>query len=242
MPGKKLDEPCSGSRSDVDEQFCCPGRSAQENVVCKRLLFDHILKQKQAFGMCACILKSCYDRIVYTAASITMQWVGIPSQKIQSMFGSVQKLVHKVRTLFGDSTGTYGGEIDKDLFEFPAQGTGQGNGTAPSIWSVLSLTIFDILHEAGYGTTTFVYALSSGLFWLCGFSYVNDCDLFRLGDNVDIVVSELKGMLAMWDHLMKVNGTAIAPNKCWWHLANFSWKGRKWYTKVIMCSLTVQTV
>ena len=211
----------------ANEQFCRPGRSAQENAVCKRLIFDHIRTKKKAFGMCSCDLKSCYDRIVHTAASIAMQRVGISLSKIQSMFGCVQKLVHRIRTLFGDSEDSYGGNEDTHRFKFPPQGAGQGNGAAPSIWSVLSSTIFEILHEEGY-SSTFVCALSCGLFKLCGFSYVDDCDLFRLGDNPASVAAEMKGMLAMWDHLMEVTGAAIAPDKCWWYLADFSWKDGKW--------------
>ena len=32
----------------------------------------------------------------------------------------------------------------------------------------------------------------------------------------------------MWDELMEVNGAAIAPDKCWWYLVDFVWKGGKW--------------
>ena len=143
------------------------------------------------------------------------------------MFGSVQKLIHRIRTLYGDSKGTYGGRYDRKKYKYPPQGTGQGNGAAPSIWSVLSSTVFEILHAEGYGTD-FVFALSSGLFKLCGFSYVDDCDLLRIGDQVEIVHSEVQKMLTMWDELMEVNGGAIAPDKCWWYLADFVWKDGKW--------------
>ena len=35
-------------------------------------------------------------------------------------------------------------------------------------------------------------------------------------------------MLELWDSLMEVNGAAIAPDKCWWYMVDFKWKGVKW--------------
>ena len=81
------------------EQFSRPGHSAQENAICKRLLFDYIRTSRQPFGMCACNLKSCYDCIVHTAASIALQCIGVPLGKIKGMFGAVQKLIHHARSL-----------------------------------------------------------------------------------------------------------------------------------------------
>ena len=209
------------------EQFSRPGRSSQENVLCKRLLFDYCRAQKKPFGMCACDLKSCYDRIVHTAASIALQRIGVPLGKIKTMFGAVQRLVHHVRTLFGTSKESYGGDTDP-TFVLPPQGMGQGHGTGPTIWSILSSTIFEILHEEGFASD-FMFSISKGLFHLCGFSYVDDCDLLYVGTEINIVAEKLKGMIAMWDDLMEVNGGAIAPDKCWWYLVDFQWRNGKWY-------------
>ena len=66
-----------------------------------------------------------------------------------SMFDTIQKLKHQVRTAFGDSEDTFGGELWRDLE--PLMGVGQGNGAGPAIWAVIS-TIFDTLRENGFGT------------------------------------------------------------------------------------------
>ena len=210
------------------EQFSRPGRSAQENAVCKRLIFDLTRTTRRPFGMCACDLKSCYDRIVHSAASIALQRIGVPLGKIKTMFGAVQRLVHHVRTLFGTSQKLYGGP-DDDTFSLPPQGMGQGHGSGPTIWSVLSSTIFEILHKEGYASE-FAFAISKGLFHLCGFSYVDDCDLLCLGEgnDIEIVASKMQSMLKMWDELMEVNGGAIAPDKCWWYLIDFRWRNGQW--------------
>ena len=122
----------------VKEQYSSPGRSAQDNALNKRLVFDQFRFKKKPFGMCTCDLKSCYDRIVHSAASIALQRIGIALPRIQCMFATVQRLVHRVRTAYGRSEGTFGGDTHNYLL--PPQGTGQGNGAAPAIWSILSST------------------------------------------------------------------------------------------------------
>ena len=91
---------------------------------------------------------------------------------------------------------------------------GQGNGAGPTVWSILSSTVFEELHARGY-STGFCYAISSGLYQLCGFSFVDDCDLLANGTNAEQVHNKLQSVLTLWDKLMEVNGAAIAPDKCW---------------------------
>ena len=211
-----------------DEQFSRPGRSAQDNALSKRLVFDFFRLRKQPLGMCACDLKSCYDRVVHTAASLALQRVGIPLPRIQCMFSTVQRLIHRIRTAYGLSQESFGGISTK--FKKPPQGMGQGNGAGPTVWSVLSSTVFEELHARDY-SSSFCYALSTGLYKLCGFSYVDDCDLLADGDTATEVHDKLQTVLTLWDKLMEVNGAAIAPDKCWWYLIDFVWSAGKWKYK-----------
>ena len=209
----------------AEEQYSRPGRSAQDNALNKRLMFDYQRYRRQPFGMCACDLKACYDRIVHNAASLALQKVGMRQSDVVSMFGTIQQLIHKVRTAFGDSVETY--RNDNPSFAIPAQGTCQGNGSGPSVWSIICSTIFDILHKNGYGSS-FCYAISRGLYTICGFAYVDDCDLFYLGNTPDEIIIGMQSMLTLWDELMEVTGAAIAPDKCWWYLVDFTWKRGRW--------------
>ena len=209
----------------TEEQYSRPGRSAQDNAMNKRLMFDYQRIKRQPFAMCACDLKSCYDRIVHNAASLALQRVGVRQSDIASMFGTIESMTHKVRTAFGDSEATY--DADNPEFLLPIQGTCQGNGAGPSIWSILCSTIFEVLHSEGY-SSVFIYAISRGIYELCGFAYVDDCDLFFLGNDADEIFDGLESMLKMWDSLMEVTGAAIAPDKCWWYLVEFTWKRGRW--------------
>ena len=206
------------------EQFSRPGRSSQDNALGKRLVFDHFRFIKAPFGICSCNLKSCYDRVVHSAASLALQRVGVPPLALQCMFGTIQNLIHKVRTAYGTSQLTFGG---KSTYLCHPQGLGQGNGAGPTIWSILSSTVFASLHAQGF-STAFCSALSMGLMNLCGFSYVDDSDLIADGLTVSQVYEKLQSILTEWDNLMQVNGAAIAPDKCWWYLVDFEWNDGKW--------------
>ena len=93
-------------------------------------------------------LKGCYDRIVNNAAALALLRIGVSKAKIHSMFDTIQRMVHRIQTGFGDATETYGGDDIID-WEFTPQGVLQGNASGPTIWSVLSLVIFEILHDKG---------------------------------------------------------------------------------------------
>ena len=207
------------------EQFSRPGRSAQDNALGKRLVFDHFRFAKSPFGICSCDLKSCYDRVVHSAASMALQRIGVPLESIKCMFGTIQNLIHCVRTAYGKSDKTFGGP--SCLYQCPPQGLGQGNGAGPTVWSILCSTVFEALHVQGY-STQFCSALSLGLLRMCGFAYVDDSDLIADGSTVGEAYSKLQQILTEWDHIMQVNGAALALDKCWWYLIDFTWKHGKW--------------
>jgi hypothetical protein len=93
-------------------------------------------------------LKSFYDRIVHTAASLSLQRQGIQESEVICMFSTLQDLEHHIRTAFRDSKDTYGG----DIWVIPMQGIYQGNGAGPIIWAVVSSPLLQIMKEEGFGT------------------------------------------------------------------------------------------
>jgi hypothetical protein len=76
-----------------------------------------------------------------------MQRNGVPRSVVDCLFSTLQNATHKVRTGYGDSTGTYGGSN----WTIPMHGIGQGNGTRPAIWAVLSSPILNMLRTNGHG-------------------------------------------------------------------------------------------
>jgi hypothetical protein len=79
--------------------------------------------------LCSNDMKSCYDRIVHAVASLCLQRQGISESEVVCVFSTLQNLEHTIRTAYGDSEDTYGG----DMWVIPMQGVYQGNGAGPLI-------------------------------------------------------------------------------------------------------------
>ena len=208
------------------EQFSRPGRSAIDQTIAKRCTFDHHRSRRLTYSICSSDLAGCYDRIVHTAAALALLRLGLDHAKVLSMFDSIQRMVHKVRTAFGDSEESYGGDDLGDWQNYP-QGILQGNASGPAIWSILSSVVFEILQARGY-SNHFCSAISQQLFLLVGFSYVDDCDLFQSGTDKNEVLESMQELLNNWGGLMKVTGGALRSDKSWWYLVEFVWHRGKW--------------
>ena len=213
--------------SFATEQFSRPGRSAIDQCISKRCAIDHHRSRRLCFAMTSCDLAGCYDRIVHTAAALALLRIGISHSKIETMFNSIQKMVHKIRTAFGDSETTYGGEeIHPDWRAYP-QGVLQGNASGPAIWAVLSSVIFDILRNRGF-SVHFCGAISRELFIIVGYSYVDDCDLFQSGEDPVEVLESMQNLIRSWGSLVEVTGGALRPDKSWWYLIEYVWNRGQW--------------
>ena len=98
-------------------------------------------------------LKSCYDRVSHAPAYLAMRSYGIPSQPIQSMFQSIQDMQYYTFTAHGMSKSSFGGK-EKGYNAAP-NGLGKGNGEGPSVWSVVSSKMFQVMHIRDASTTIF---------------------------------------------------------------------------------------
>jgi hypothetical protein len=113
----------------------------------KRLTFDLMGQKRRPGALCFNNAKSCYDHIVHAIASLSVQQVGAPKEPIVCMFSTIQNLNHHIRTIFGDSTILFGG----NLWVVPVQGVGQGNGAGPQIWAVVSTPVLKMRRAEGHG-------------------------------------------------------------------------------------------
>ena len=76
-----------------------------------------------------------------------MQRHGVPKVAVDCLFTTLQDAEHKVRTAFGDSSLSYGG----NNWVVPIHGIGQGNGAGPAIWAVVSTPLLNLLRSKGCG-------------------------------------------------------------------------------------------
>lgn len=205
----------------ADEQYAKPGVSAQDQCLTRRLIFDFVRFTRQSLAMASSDLKSCYDRIVHSAASLAMQKCGIQPNTVKVMFDTIQKCEHTIRTAYGASTHTYGG---KGSYTLPVMGVGQGNGAGPQMWAVISAVLFLAMHMEGF-STPFCQKMTQKFLSLTGFMYVDDMDLICIGDGIDDdgIIEELQLMLGYWNKLVRVTGGALEPNKSGWYSFSQRW-------------------
>ena len=203
-------------------------KSANTHALNKRLIFDILRQKRQSSAICSCDLKSCYDRVVHAFAALAMRRAGVAESATVSMFDTIQKLVHRVRTAFGDSIDSFGGEIWRDLE--PLFGLGQGNGAGPAIWAIISSIFFDVLKKNGYGavlTTPF----SKEILKIEGIGFVDDTDILQTGlayDDYMDIAEKLQAAVALWEKCTELSGGCLVPSKSWWTIVDFTWNKGRW--------------
>ena len=94
-----------------DEQFARPNRSSVEDIITKCCTLDHRHSTRWSFAITGYDLTSCYDRIIHTAAALALLRIGISHTRIENMFSTIQKMIHRIRTIYGNSDISYGGEL-----------------------------------------------------------------------------------------------------------------------------------
>ena len=111
-----------------------------------------------------------------------MRQIGAAEPIIVSMFKTIQKLKYTVRTAFGDTKLSFGGEEWRDLEAL--MGIRQGNGAELTIWAVISLVFFNVLREIGYGAILKV-PFSNNELYIAGFGFVDSTDILQTGLGID---------------------------------------------------------
>ena len=214
----------------VTEQYSAPGRKCIDHVINRELYFDLIRYQKTSGGMAAVDLKSCYDRVLHAPAYLAMRSYGIPSAPIESMFQTIQDMKYFTFTFHGKSKISFGGK-EKGYSAAP-NGLGQGNGGAPSAWSIVSLKMFEVMHKRGMATTI-TSPITKSSVEVCGFAYVDDTDLITMQENnchTD-AKNHMQETINEWEAVSKVTGGALVPSKCWSWIIAFEWDGDRWCYK-----------
>eukprot|EP00957_Ditylum_brightwellii_P204348 15338837-Ditylum_brightwellii.AAC.1 len=106
-------------------------KAADIQALNTRLYYDYVLLERTPATSTFIDLDSNYDLVAHSIASLALQWVNTPKAPIQCTFTTLQDMVHTVRTAYGDSIESYGGDLWALPCSPPPQGLGQGNGAAP---------------------------------------------------------------------------------------------------------------
>lgn len=113
--------------------------------------------------------KGCFDRIVLLAAFLVLRRLGIPFSALKAMIEVIMNMKHTVKTIYGESTQTYGGEGTLP------NGFMQGNGMAGQGFSAISSVLLDICRDEGYGFQS-TSAINGKPVTAVGTMFVDDLD------------------------------------------------------------------
>ena len=220
---RKMMHHCVDTKQLAHEQYSIPGKKSIDHALNKRSIFDINRYKKNTLAMASCNLKSCFDRVAHTPAVLAMASKGIPVQPMHSMFETLQNTQFITRTAFGDSEESFGGQ--EDGFIAAPQTLGQGNGTGPQIWAIVSSKMFEVLQNEGLATKIITPITKEALEPL-GFAYVDNADIIAMADGheADETFKKMQETLNYWEGVAKTTGGALAPNKCWWYLVEIRWK------------------
>ena len=85
-------------------------------------------------------------------------------------------MTYFIRTIFGDSKGSYGGDQD-----IPFQGTFQGNDASPEIWLLISIYLVLMMKKEDH-VSNIKSPISGIVLTLVGFLFVDDKDSVIMGE------------------------------------------------------------
>jgi hypothetical protein len=233
--GRELMKRAEAHHGIAKEQYGSRKKHASaDQALNKRLTFDILRQERRSAVDTAVDLASCYDLVVHSIASLSIQRQGVPEQPIVCMFTTLQNMEHTVRTAAGESMASFGGKLWAVAFEHPPQGLNQGNGAGPGIWAVVSTPVLEMLRKNGFGAT-FEFAISGGSVRLVGFAFVDDSDIIQTAATLDehgsVLNARAQEAIDNFVFGMRATGGEVQPIKCWWYQIEFVWHKGKWTYK-----------
>jgi len=208
------------------EQYSSHSRKAASNQCLNKWLFyDYIWAMRIPAALCSNDAKSCYDWIVLLIAALALCRLGASVPAMESMIAMLAQLQHHVRSAYGNSVCAWGQAEWKD----PVAGIGQGNGAGPQIWAAISTPLFTILCQEGF-VATMLCVMSKQFQSLEGFAFVDDADLIVTNPSNDKqkVANKMQQLVQLWHGLLKATSGDLVPEKCFWYLIDFQYKGNHW--------------
>lgn len=112
------------------------GHRALDLAVNKTLTFSLLQQLKRPGAMCSNDMKSCYDFIVHSVASLTIQRIGVLKAAVDCIFTTIQSAKQQVRSGVRQFNLLLQWSVQ---ISSPIHGIGQGNGAGQPIWAALVL-------------------------------------------------------------------------------------------------------
>ena len=130
--GKQMLDSARAGGMIPDEHFGDKVKTAEDRKFSNVLVCDLSRQRRQKMGSISADAGNCYNRIHHTIMALVFLALGVPTRAITSMLRSIQLMQFFLRTGWGESDSSIGGDLLKIL-----HGMWQGNVAAPAAWLVL---------------------------------------------------------------------------------------------------------
>ena len=209
-----------------ETQYARKGGNAIDGALQKVLMLDHFRMTRSPGIGFVNDLMNCYDRVVHSAAALSMRRLGVNTTATTCLLNTLQNMRNYLRTGYGDSDEYYTGDEGK-----PLQGGGQGNPAAAPMWTAISIVILVVLSKYPAGVQIWS-AISMTLISFSVILFVDDTDIFVSSnspqENIQSITRRAQTLINHWTGALWASGGCLRPDKCWFYAANFIWKGSDW--------------
>ena len=166
--------------------------------------------------------KACYDRIIMSLATIVSGYYGLPRNIRKLQAKEIRAMQFHIKTALGVSEDYY-----QDTFNTPLHGSGQGSGSASTLWLFISSIIMTIYQDLASGMQMKNSDITESLQqWIDG--YVDDTSIFTSIDEQEQVPTaqtiavQLQQDAQIWEQLLAATGGKLELTKCFYYI--LQWK------------------
>ena len=161
---------------------------------------------------------ACYDQIIMSLATIVSGYYGLPRNTRKLQAKAIRAMQFHIKTALGVSQEYY-----KDTPATPLHGSGQGSGSASTLWLFISSIIMTIYQDLASGMHITNSDLSEKLQeWIDG--YVDDTSIFtNLDETHEIptaisIAQQLQCDASIWERLLSATGGKQVLTKCFYYI------------------------
>ena len=201
-----------------DQHGSCRGHSAQALPFAEEILYDHSRFMQALLINFDNDAMSCYDRIIPSFAGMTAKSYGQSDAAVY-----INNITLKTAKYFLKM----GGETTKHSYEnsddFELYGTGQGSANSPTIWAMISSTLFTAQEELAFGAE--MESPNGSLSAKVSiFGYVDDSAgrVLDFKDSLEVLVAKLVEKMEhnaqIWSDILWFSGGRLELVKCSYHV------------------------
>ena len=199
-----------------------PGRTAHDPVFIEELQYEIVRMARSTHLKFSNDATSCYDRIIPALAFIISRKYGIHKSVCIVSGTTLNEAKYKLKTMLGVTNSFY-----SNCTLHPIYGTGQGSGNSPTIWLVVSSTLFDAFETRAHGAS---YSSPDGTttihLYMVGF--VDDCAGQTHQTSPTLTSTQLAEQMLydaqLWGDLLYSSGGDLELSKCAYHLVEHQFK------------------